>query len=93
MAVQIRQTSRRRGRENWWDWEIHLEGPQEELESIEYVEYTLHETFPNPVRRRSNPRDGFKLKTSGWGVFTVYMRIHYKSGKDEIREHFLQFEP
>ncbi len=66
----------------------------EELDGIEYVEYTLHETFPNPVRRSYNRNDGFQLKTSGWGIFTVYIRIHYKDEKrrDNLQELQLRFD-
>ena len=49
MPIEIIQTDIRRGTDDWWDWEIHLEGSEEELNGIEYVEYTLHETFPNPI--------------------------------------------
>lgn len=93
MPIEIVQTDRRRGTEDWWDWEMHLEGSEEELNEIEYVEYTLHETFPNPIRRKYDAKDGFQLKTSGWGIFPVYIRIHYKDKlkSDEMRIHQLSF--
>lgn len=88
------QTSRRRGNEDWWDWEIHLEESEEKLDEIEYVEYTLHDTFPNPIRRIYDRSSGFKLETNGWGIFTVYIRIHFKDERrqDEFDELPLRFE-
>jgi transcription initiation factor IIF auxiliary subunit len=94
MPLKTVQTSKRRGREDWWDWEIHLEGSREELSEVEYVEYTLHETFPNPIRRSYDPSDGFKLETSGWGTFEVSIRIHFKDQRkrDELPTHKLVFD-
>ncbi|MCK4820650.1 hypothetical protein KA005_33100 [bacterium] len=93
MALEIIQNNKRREMEDYWDWELYIKGDWEELKEIEYVEYTLHETFPNPIRRKYNSKDGFKLKTAGWGEFTVFIRVHYKENinkKDEYIEEYLQ---
>lgn len=68
MSIGVVQSNRKRDGEDRWDWEVHLEGNKEELGEVEYVEYTLHETFPNPVRRKYDQSSGFKLETSGWGT-------------------------
>lgn len=34
-----------------WDWTVFIQAPQEVLNTISYVEYTLHPTFPDPIRR------------------------------------------
>jgi len=78
MPIRIVQSNKKRETEDRWDWEVHVAGEEKELDEIEYVEYTLHQTFPNPIRRISNRATGFQLKTSGWGTFTLYIRIHYK---------------
>jgi transcription initiation factor IIF auxiliary subunit len=84
MSIAIRQTSKQIN-EDRWDWEIHLDGEQKDLSEIDYVEYTLHQSFPNPIRRVYNHHSGFKLETNGWGTFPVYLTVKYKN-KKEIRD-------
>ncbi|MCW3111575.1 MAG: hypothetical protein JWQ09_6081 [Segetibacter sp.] len=86
MAVAIEQTSEKIS-DSRWNWEIHLKGEPDDLEKIEFVEYTLHPTFLNPVRKIFDKTSGFKLKTSGWGTFPVYVRIKLKDEK-ELKESF-----
>ena len=94
MPLKIIQSNEKRENEDRWDWEVHLDGDGEELDEIEYVEYNLHETFPNPVRRIYDRESGFQLQTSGWGTFTLYIRIHYKNKKraDDYESLELSFE-
>ena len=68
--------------EGWWDWAIWLEGPADELEEVEFVEYILHPTFPNPVRKVSNRATKFRMATRGWGEFNIRARVHLDN--DEI---------
>lgn len=94
MSIKIVQSNEKRKGEDRWDWEVHLEGNDEDLNEIEYVEYTLHETFPNPVRRIYDRTSRFELKTSGWGTFILYVRIQYKEEKrrDDFQEVPLRFD-
>lgn len=94
MAIRIVQTSEKRPSEDLWDWEVHLEGENDEVDQIKYVEYTLHETFPNPVRRKYDRASRFKLDALGWGTFPLYVRIHYKDvkRKDDYHELALRFD-
>ncbi len=84
MALTIVQTSEEAGK-GYWDWEIHLEGSDDELDRVKYVEYVLHETFPDPIRKISDRSSGFQLETSGWGTFRVYITIKLRTGS-EIEE-------
>ncbi len=34
-----------------WDWTVYVTAPPAVLNEIRCVEYTLHPTFPNPIRR------------------------------------------
>ncbi len=86
MSLKIIQISNKVSKD-YWDWEIHLEGDKDDLEKIKYVEYVLHETFPDPIRKISDRGSGFQLETSGWGTFTVYLTIKLKSGL-EIEKPF-----
>ena len=49
MSVNIAQDFEYQG-DDWWKWWVWIDGPKEELDQIDHVVYTLHPTFPNPVR-------------------------------------------
>lgn len=75
--------------ENWWKWAVWLEGSDDALDRVESVEWALHPTFPNPVRRQKNRKDKFKLETAGWGVFPIRARINMKGGQSYNLTHHL----
>jgi transcription initiation factor IIF auxiliary subunit len=76
-----------------WDWTIFLDADLNTLQQIDGVEYTLHPTFPNPVRKVCNqPETKFALSSNDWGTFTVKLRIQYKNGRVEDAEHQLIFK-
>ena len=81
--VELRKGSR------WFRWKVFVDGPPEELESIEQVKYTLHPTFPKPVQVRKAKGSKFALETSGWGEFTVRAAIRFKDGHSETLTHWL----
>ena len=85
---EIQQSEEYEG-ENWWRWAVWLEGSDEALDAVESVEWTLHPTFPNPVRRKTNREDKFKLETAGWGVFPIRARVHMKDGGSHTLAHQL----
>ncbi|MCP3930365.1 MAG: hypothetical protein GY705_14835 [Bacteroidetes bacterium] len=91
-ASNIAQKSK--SRSDYWDWTIFVKGAEDVLEKIEYVEYTLHPTFKNPVRiinERGHGPYAFPLSTSGWGTFTVKVKIYYKDGTYQRTAHSLKF--
>ncbi len=88
-AIKIEQSEKYEG-QDWWSWSVWVDGPVRELNDIAHVEYTLHPTFPKPVRKVSTRRNNFKLSTAGWGVFTIYARV-VKKDKTVLRlRHRLQ---
>ena len=54
---------------------LRLEGPEENLDEIDHVEYFLHETFPNPRQVIRERATGFKIILIGWGLFRVKINI------------------
>lgn len=76
--------------EDWWNWSVWIEGEPEELDAINYVQYTLHHTFPKPVRRVSDRTTQFRLQTGGWGTFTIYAKAVRKDGVEIALQHELQ---
>jgi len=89
MALKLKQAYEYK-RNDFWEWSVWVDGPQQELDQIKYVEYTLHPTFPRPVRRISDRRSGFRLDTSGWGEFKIFAKVVHKNREETLLEHFLQ---
>ena len=76
--------------ENWWKWSVWLEASPAELDQVESVEWRLHPTFPNPIRRVTDRATKFRLETGGWGVFIIHAVVQLKDGKTERLRHRLQ---
>ena len=89
MALRIQQHAKYR-ENDYWTWSVWIEGSEAELDSIAYVEYTLHPTFPQPVRQIKDRRTKFRLKTAGWGVFTIYATVVHKDGVATQLKHHLE---
>ncbi len=75
--------------DDWWKWAIWIEGQDKDLDEIDYVVYTLHPTFPHPVRRIKNRESKFKLEAEGWGIFKIFGKIFLKDNKEISLEHTL----
>lgn len=92
-SIQVAQNSEYAG-EDWWKWQIWIEGSPAELDQIKKVVYVLHKTFKNPVQEKTNREQNFRLKSSGWGTFTIYIRIHFhdKNRQTLHLEHELELE-
>ena len=76
MPLSIHQASTYVGGDRW-RWSVWLEGPHEELDSIDHVTYILHPTFHEPVREIRDRSPKFRLDTSGWGTFTIHAKLAY----------------
>ncbi|HEV8371513.1 MAG TPA: pYEATS domain-containing protein [Pyrinomonadaceae bacterium] len=87
--IEIRQSEQYEGGD-WWKWAVWLEGDEEALDQVEWVEWTLHPTFPNPVRKCHNRAEKFKLESAGWGVFPIRARVWTKDGRSTKLEHHLK---
>jgi hypothetical protein len=91
VSLEIRQDSTHQGG-HWWKWSVWIEGEARELAAVDHVEYTLHATFPDPVRTVRNRRAGFRLESSGWGEFELYARIVSKDGSVRRLKHWLTLD-
>ncbi len=91
MGISIEQTAKQNKTRNW-RWSIWLEGSEGELDKLQSVTYQLHPTFTNPIRTITNRKSGFRLKSSGWGQFMIYMTLQYHDGTEEKRQHWLKFD-
>jgi transcription initiation factor IIF auxiliary subunit len=92
--ISVANTSRYIG-ERRWEWTVFLQAAPQILDGIQCVEYTLHPTFPEPVRRqcvRGDPRFPFALTTSGWGTFEISIKVLFKRGEERRLKHMLVFD-
>lgn len=91
-ALTVRNTSTYTGAGRW-DWTIFLDADPDTLRQVECVEYVLHPTFPNPVRKVcKKPETKFAYSTNGWGTFTVKVKILNKDRSVEVLNHLLVFQ-
>ena len=91
MSIHIGQGFQYQG-DDWWKWWIWIDGAKEELDEIDRVIYTLHHTFPNPVRTINNRSSKFRLETAGWGVFRIRAKAIKKDGEQISLTHYLQLK-
>jgi transcription initiation factor IIF auxiliary subunit len=75
----------------WWEWGIRIKGQPAALDRIRCVEYTLHRSFPNPVRAVCTRQNNFELKTNGWGTFTIPIKVLFKDNTTLELSHELSF--
>ena len=69
----------RQGNE-WYEWVVYVnEGPGI-LSQIKAVEYLLHRTFVDPLRRMTDRNSKFALRSSGWGEFDILITVFFADG-------------
>ena len=90
MALKIRNNWNYKG-EDRWDWEAFIDdNGSGELDNINFVEYVLQPTFPNPIRKVNDRNNQFRLKTNGWGTFLLKAFAHKNDGTKEKLEHRIE---
>jgi transcription initiation factor IIF auxiliary subunit len=77
-------------KDDWWEWSAYLKGS--DLPKVDYVEYILHPSFKKPLRTVTDPDNGFRLDTSGWGTFDLKAIVHLKNGKQQLLTHEIKLE-
>ena len=80
MALMIAQDSHYEG-DDLWTWSIWLDGRDAELDTVELVVYTLHTTFPDPVRTVADRSSKFRLTARGWGTFRIFAKVTMVGGR------------
>jgi transcription initiation factor IIF auxiliary subunit len=89
MTIKLRNSWHDNGG-GWWTWKAFLDdGGSGELDQVEFVEYVLHPTFPNSIRRVKDSIDGFALETTGWGMFKIKAFVNMKNGEKRKLIHDL----
>jgi transcription initiation factor IIF auxiliary subunit len=65
---------------DWWSWSVWIEGDEPLLDSVKSVEWTLHPTFTNPVRKSRDRAGKFRLDAGGWGTFPIRALVEMRDG-------------
>jgi hypothetical protein len=92
MKTRLKQTAAYHG-DDWWKWSVWVESDEETLDRIEYVEYTLHPSFPEPVIRIKERSSKFRLDAEGWGEFTIRAQVVNKDGSKKNLKRWLELKP
>lgn len=95
--VQVMERARpmpERSRDNttWYVWSVEIAAPENVLDQIDYVQYTLHASFNQPSQIVRDRASGFQLRRMGWGVFTIPVAVHFKDGTVGELDYDLTFE-
>lgn len=78
--------------EDWYEWCVFIDSEENIIKEIKYVEYILHSTFPNPLRKIEDRFHRFALYSSGWGEFSVKIRAVLYNGSETIVRYWLQLD-
>jgi transcription initiation factor IIF auxiliary subunit len=70
---------------------LWIDGAERELDQINYVEYELHPTFKNRVRKSTNRKNSFSITFWTWGMFDININIHMHSGQVISLIHKLKY--
>jgi transcription initiation factor IIF auxiliary subunit len=92
MNLKLRNRWKYKG-DNWWEWEAFIDDENSgDLNQVKYVEYVLHNTFPNPVRLIDDPQGGFVLRTAGWGFFELKAFVYTQNNEKIKLSHWIELE-
>ncbi len=75
-----------------WDWTVFITADKTTLNSVRCVEYTLHPTFPSPIRvvcEKGSDARAFALRARGWGEFDIKIKITLQDGTTQFARHHL----
>ncbi len=94
-SIAAANTSRSIGNGRW-EWSVFVVAEEKVLNKVQYVEYTLHPTFSDPVQRvgeRGSERGkGFALKATGWGTFEIAVKVVFSDARTRFLRHQLKFQ-
>src|SRR5206468_4896437 len=80
VQIKMNNSAKYKGKDRW-EWSVWIDGPAERLDEIAYVEYILHPTFTEPIRRVEDRGSQFRLNSRGWGEFMVHANVATHTGE------------
>ena len=76
---------------NIWDWYIFVNTPDENLvNSIEFIEYTLHDSYNEPIQIRENPENRFQINAQGVLNVSLRIKVVMNDGSVFLKQYKLQ---
>lgn len=79
---------------NWYQFYIWIEESENILQKINYVEYELHKSFPDPTRiigqEKSNKK--FYLNVHAISAFGINITVRFKDGIEDQQLYFLNLD-
>lgn len=91
MNIKVQQNYQYLGNKRW-AWSVWLEGTDAELDKIDFVNYILHPSFPNPVVTINDRANNFRLESVGWGQFMIYIKVFTKDKQEVELQHYLTLD-
>ena len=89
--IELVQETKYQGND-WWEWAVWVEAKPADMAKINYVEYKLHPTFPNPLRKQNNRDEKFRGGSAGWGEFMISAEIVNQDRSRIKTHHWLTLE-
>lgn len=71
---------------------VWIDGEERDLDQISFVEYRLHSTFTNPLRRSASRRNNFSITFWTWGMFQIEVTLHLHNGQTQRLSHNLAYQ-
>jgi transcription initiation factor IIF auxiliary subunit len=79
----------------WYRFRIFIKNPVPAIiEKIDYVEYHLHPSFANPIRRvgKENRKSNFFLEVDGVSAFGINIITKFHDGTEEEQSYYLNLD-
>ncbi|OLS19071.1 MAG: hypothetical protein HeimC3_47440 [Candidatus Heimdallarchaeota archaeon LC_3] len=77
---------------NYYRWKVFIDEDYNSLNKILSVKYTLHESFPDPIRYVTDPKSKFSIISKGWGEFKLMIDIKFKNSEDQHIDYILKLD-
>ena len=68
---------------NWYGWETELVPESLRSKEVDHVEYILHPSFANRIRRRERSDTNYRLNLEGYEGFSLHVNVYFEN-QDEV---------
>lgn len=84
--------TKKKNDQNWYEWCVFVDDSAEVINTIRAVEYTLHPSFPDPIRLVEDKASRFALFSAGWGGFSIKIRVIFIDDSSLSTTYFLRLQ-
>jgi transcription initiation factor IIF auxiliary subunit len=82
-AGLVFRTKAEKVEKHWYEWSVEVQDGEIPLSRVTEVEYILHPTFPNRIRRSTSRNRNFRLESEGWGEFDIAVNVYFNDGGEK----------